>query len=387
MSARTRRRPINGELVLAEDVNAPFGVLAHRLQELGYTPIPLRAKEKIPAVRGWPSYEWQPDDFSIPLRRADGTLVFPDYATGLVTSEVVAADVDFRDAKICKLIAALLTKMLGPGPDRVGAPPKFLRMYRTLEPFPKIRSNNTALAGDDVAAPGYKYHAVEILGRGQQFAAYGIHNKTGRPYRWIGGLGPLTVPVSHLTVVTQAQCLEFVAETEKLLVANGATFAVRVGARAQRKREAPREAPEQPPKKAPWIGDKFPKKFAAELAMAATVFAKNARRPVRSFQALNPSACRKALALIPNHDLHYDDWVRIGLAVAGALGESGFNDFVRFSMKSAKYDAMSTEVAYRGFLKYRDAGMLRIGAGTIMHLAREARSSRRPARSSVGVRR
>jgi hypothetical protein len=76
-------------------------------------------------------------------------------------------------------------------------------------------------------------------------------------------------------------------------------------------------------------------------------------------------AVRSALIQIPNNDLDYDSWVRIGLAIKGSLGEAGKVVFTDWSDQAAKNDPAVTEKAWASF---RPA---RIGAGTIYHLAME----------------
>ena len=61
-----------------------------------------------------------------------------------------------------------------------------------------------------------------------------------------------------------------------------------------------------------------------------------ARRTPRQARS---AAIREALAWIPNADLDYDSWVRIGLALKGALGDAGGDLFAAWSAQSGKDDA------------------------------------------------
>ena len=74
---------------------------------------------------------------------------------------------------------------------------------------------------------------------------------------------------------------------------------------------------------------------------------------------------RAALAFIPNADLDYDSWVRIGMAIKGALGEAGAELFAAWSAQSAKNDPAVTAKTWAGFKPTS------IGAGTIYHHAME----------------
>ena len=74
---------------------------------------------------------------------------------------------------------------------------------------------------------------------------------------------------------------------------------------------------------------------------------------------------RAALAWIPNADLDYDSWVRIGMAIKGAIGEAGAELFAAWSAQSAKNDPAVTAKTWAGFKPKR------IGAGTLYHHAIE----------------
>src|SRR5262249_13750842 len=76
-------------------------------------------------------------------------------------------------------------------------------------------------------------------------------------------------------------------------------------------------------------------------------------------------AVQAALAFIPNADLDYGSWVRIGLALKGALGDAGADLFAAWSAQSAKDEPEFTAKMWAGFRPTS------IGAGTIYHLAME----------------
>ena len=80
----------------------------------------------------------------------------------------------------------------------------------------------------------------------------------------------------------------------------------------------------------------------------------------------DPKQMRDALATIPNNDLAYDDWIYIGLAVKGALGDEGGDAWAAFSAKSKKYDAVETAKTWAGLKPTR------IGAGALIHIAHQA---------------
>ena len=79
-----------------------------------------------------------------------------------------------------------------------------------------------------------------------------------------------------------------------------------------------------------------------------------------------------ALSIIPNGDLDWDDWNRIGMAVWRATGgsETGFAAFVCWSAKSGKYDPVETRKRWD---HYRNNPPTQIGAGTLFYEARKVR--------------
>ena len=74
---------------------------------------------------------------------------------------------------------------------------------------------------------------------------------------------------------------------------------------------------------------------------------------------------RAALAQLPNEEVDYDSWVRIGMALKGALGEEGSTLFAEWSAQAAKDGPATTAKAWVSFRPDR------IGAGTIYRLAME----------------
>ncbi|WP_420906117.1 PriCT-2 domain-containing protein [Candidatus Magnetaquiglobus chichijimensis] len=89
--------------------------------------------------------------------------------------------------------------------------------------------------------------------------------------------------------------------------------------------------------------------------------------PLQSIRDLRgtPEAIQDALRYIVNADLPYDDWIRVGMAIKGALGESGARLFADWSATSAKNVPAATERAWASFHPTV------IGAGTIYHLAQK----------------
>lgn len=299
-----------------ESVNVPEGIPSFaedgpRLFENGYRPVPIKRGDKAPVVMDWPHYKFEHGDAER----------FRNSGTGILCGECVGLDIDIRDEQIAAWTRARAEETLGPASARIGAAPKVLLVYRVDgEPFPKIQTAGYRLPTD---GPEDKVHKVEVLADGQQFVAYHIHPQTREPYRWNGFGEPLKVPLSMLTTVTLTQLMAFVAEADAELSRHGQ----RVG----------------------------------RLTQAASDDRQHA--PSTSQRTDDPAMLRDALDHIPNSDLEYDDWVRIGLAVKGALGEDGRAAWLSWSAKSAKDTPEYSAKQWAAFKPKL------LGAGTVFHHA------------------
>ncbi len=285
---------------------ARFGA---RLVANGYAIIPIQPGTKKPGCHrggGWRDYPaWTRHaaraTTDLELQLWTG---WPDAGIGIVGGSVAAVDIDIaEDAELALRIEQLARERLGDTLAlRIGRAPKRLLVYRTAEPF-----------------KGIKRHPLEVLCLGQQFVAYAVHPTTNRPYDWPEeSLADLDL--ASLPAITEEQARAFLDEAIALLpqALRPATFAVPAGVAGG-----------------------------------------------RHAQQGTPEAVRAALAFIPNADLDYDSWVRIGLALKGAIGEAGAELFAAWSAQSAKNDPAVTARNWAGFRPTS------IGAGTIYHLAME----------------
>ena len=146
-----------------------------------------------------------------------------------------------------------------------------------------------------------------------------IHPGTGRPYDW-PEQGLADLDIGSLPAIDEEQARAFLEEAIALLP------------------QALRPATLASPARAPRCGHA---------------------------QQGTPEAVEAALTFIPNADLDYDSWVRIGLALKGALGDAGADLFAAWSAQSAKNVPAFTAKTWAGFRPTS------IGAGTIYHLALE----------------
>mgnify|MGYP001563081109 CR=1 FL=1 len=288
-----------------------FGQLAPALAAHGYRPLPLHPGKKNPIPSGWQNYTFAVGDEK----------KFASAGTGILTGEIVAVDVDVLDERLADLVSGIVGRQLGAAPMRAGQWPKRLFIYRSNTPFAKKLTRAYRLPSD---APDAKPHRVEILAEGQQFVAFGIHPGTGKPYTWNGAGDPLAVPAEKLISISETQADALITEIEALLGGHGTA--------------------------------------------AGKLRAEDGRREHTSNENLrgDPKKMRDALAAIPNNDLAYDDWIYIGLAVKGALGDEGGDAWAAFSAKSKKYDAVETAKTWAGLKPTR------IGAGSLVHFAQQA---------------
>jgi hypothetical protein len=104
---------------------------------------------------------------------------------------------------------------------------------------------------------------------------------------------------------------------------------------------------------------------------------KQTAEALRAEDALDIAA---ALAVIPNNNVEWEEWNRIGMAVWAASGGRAFPAFDAWSQKSTKHDARTTKDRWD---HYETSPPDRIGAGTLFYLAKQARPDwRKPSDSN-----
>ena len=131
---------------------------------------------------------------------------------GLRADHFSAVDIDVTDVTINRLVQAVALEKLGQAPVRVGNPPKRLLMYRTAEPFGRLRLH---IKAQD------RTHLVEVLGQGQQYLIHGIHPTTMRPYEWHDDVA--AVARAGLTAITRTQVEDFLTALGESLHGLGIT--------------------------------------------------------------------------------------------------------------------------------------------------------------------
>ena len=294
------------------------------LHRNGYHPVPVagahlavKSAGKRPMMRGWETVCADADETEIARwTRAQRNCT----NTGLLCGDLIGVDIDVMDEDHAHRLTCIATEMLGMTPAaRIGRAPKILLAFRTAAPFNKVQTSEFHMPDGAVAR-------AEVLATGQQFVGFGIHPDTKAPYRW-PERSPLHVPLHELPVVDREGCAAFVAAAESYLrKAGGQTAVERREIERQGRRAAGLKRRETPPR---------------ELV-------------------------EEAVAHIPNDDLPYDEWIRVGLSLYAALGAGGLDLWETWSAQAEKNDPETTREKWTSF-----AGVRSITVGTPFWLARQ----------------
>ena len=232
--------------------------------------------------------------------------------TGILGDGLRLVDQDIDDPRLAETVAGIVLRILGEAPVRFRQnSARRCCLYRAAEGTPPKR---------EVTGPLGK---VEILGRGQQALAFGVH-PSGVPLEWtVSPAGQITF--ADLSAVTEAQVSELLTAVAPLL---GAV----------------------PKPNGQDDGEHFAGEAQADLDRVAG-----------------------ALAQIPN-DVAAADWEwwnRIGMALWAACGGSaeGLALWLGWSGQHPSYSEKETRARWRN---YHRSPPDELGAGTVFHLAQEA---------------
>jgi len=173
----------------------------------GYIPVPVNGKR--PKIKGWTTFRPTADQLEGQARRHADHL-----STGIICENVVAIDIDALDESVAEKLIIRLMQVPGAdrAPCRVGKAPKALFLFRTSTPLAKRMTPEFSVNG--------RKCQVEVLGKVQQFVAFGLHAETGREYTWSNG-DPLSVPVADLPEITSEQVEAYIADAEVVLAEYG----------------------------------------------------------------------------------------------------------------------------------------------------------------------
>jgi hypothetical protein len=172
-----------------------------KLVENGYRPLPCIGKK--PTLTGWTS---ERDLSPETIARYSG----PD--TGVECGLLVGFDVDIDDPEPVATIISSIEDWAGASGKvlkRRGRRPRVLVPFRTTQEFRKLVQW--------FRAPNGTYQKIEVLAKGQQFLAYGVHEDTGEPYTWDGDADLLTTPLHELPEIAEGSALSLLQYLTDLL--------------------------------------------------------------------------------------------------------------------------------------------------------------------------
>jgi RecA-family ATPase len=301
-----------------------------RLQLLaaGFLPIPVEGKR--PPMDGWQNKRTNADEIRLWEK------VYP-LATnmGILGETAPGLDVDVYDEDAAETLDKLAREFFeergGKFSPRIGLWPKRLIPLRTDEPFTKLALARAFVGPEYVKPDGTRSnrHKIEILCQGQQWVCDGIHPDTQAPYRWTYGAPGTDFAREDLPYVRREDVEQFLdAATTLLIEQHGFTLVT--------------------PLSDANGGERTP---GEPLAPASRIAA--------------------AVAVIPNNDVEWDEWNRIGMAIWRATDGSGegFGIFDGWSQRSRKHNTTTTG---KKWSEYTRSPPTQIGAGTIIFLADQA---------------
>jgi hypothetical protein len=295
--------------------------LRARLWDAGFRPVSVynpdsrRTHSPGKAPRG---EDWTDRNRSNPPRDAEEAPHPDALNTGILCDGLRAIDIDIDNPTIAHSVRSQALSRFGECPMRTRpGSARCLLLYRAAEGQPPKRS----VSGT--------FGKVEILGRGQQFVAFGGH-PTGTQLEWMPE-APGDMPLDDLTPISEDDLTAFLAAA-----------AESIGAQPEAKRT-----------------DTLAHQSSGLGLRADTL------------QVLT------ALASIPNTGpSDWEWWNKIGMAIWAATNGStaGLAAFLSWSETHAAYDATETE---RRWNHYRTSPPTQIGAGTLFHLAKQTRAEQK----------
>lgn len=303
----------------------PFGKHAVDLYRKGYDVIPILHGKKRPAINEWTTVELSESDVSeMAANGKAGCGIGIRTGRGLLA--VYGFDADIYTPEIAKRVREAFAARFGAAPVRVGQAPKSLMVYCGVPGVSKLVSPKW----NDPAAPQGKKSGVEILGDGQQFVAFGVHEATGKDYRW-PHQSLLEVAASDLPFID----LEDVAQ---------------------------------------WMREELPGLIPAEWQTEQVVT--NEPTGNDAFDRVKPvlnldDASIRAAVMVLDPDMEHDEWVKVGMALFHQYegGTEGLNLWDEWSSQGAKYDAELVDIKWRSF---KEVGAKRTTTfASVLKLAKE----------------
>jgi putative DNA primase/helicase len=381
-----------------------------KLHSHGYHPVPVIGAHvdtpsagKRPTMPGWQAKCATADEEEIEKwARSQANCT----NTGILCGRTVGVDIDVLDEALSDKLVARATELLGPTSLlRIGRAPKTLLVYRVAASITKLQTPALVFGDDPDTRADTDKCKVEILAAGQQFVAFGIHPATGQSYRWPEKT-PLDVPFTDVPLVTLEQLQQFVDESEEILriaggrtireIKDGKRFAEKESKNRDTATEKDAKAAEKEAEKRKKTANKESKDQDAAAEKEAKAAAKEAEKREKAANkeskdrdaaacketkkrnnqgyaaaGMNPGArpsrekIASALRHIPN-DLDYDEWIVIGFALYGELGDSGRDLWEAWSATYTGNDAKVSSAKWPSFKNGRS-----VSIGTLFWHARQ----------------
>jgi len=183
-------------------VNTGFADIAERLLDNGYTPIPIVAGKKHPAIKKWTAVNYAHS----PNLLEQYCAKYPNASTGILLGHVCVIDIDVLDTEVAHICRSIVTAKLGDAPCRFGKHPKSALFFRvTGSNFQKLATKSYQINGDKAQ--------VEILCDGQQVVVFGTHPDTQKPYYW-PDKSLLDIPFAKLSAVSEVDVKALLKDLE-----------------------------------------------------------------------------------------------------------------------------------------------------------------------------
>ena len=274
---------------------------AATLVNRGYSIIPLAFGAKRPIGDAWVNTRTTVESLATWPERGN---------IGILAEHTPAIDLDILDGEFVELFAEWISEHVGAAPMRVGLAPKVLLVFRAVEPFRKVASR---FWQDDAG----RTHRVEVLGKGQQFVAFGMHPDTKKPYRWITDDDPRNTPVDDLPLLDAETATRVIVEFERRAAAMGWT----------------------------------PKGLAAQAPAGGEDDDLAFLRPKPD---VTEDELREVIELFDNPGRDYELWVRVGMALHHQTdgGADGLELWHAWSSRSALYDSGAVDSKWESFGRY-----------------------------------
>lgn len=312
------------------DTKTKLKEVGYGLVKNGYRIIPIPGGGKWPVIKGWESIYSTEETVKGWIGSGQGS-----QGVGILTANTPAVDIDCLDQEVTEaMIAWICDEYNATPPLRYGKKPKALLLFRTEEPFKKVKSS---IWEDDFGDE----HALEILGDGQQCVSFGIHPGTNAPYSWPNE-SPFEVKVSDLPLLTREMAIEIIEKFDEMAIEQ-AWVKKRSKSINSRAISAGDDDDDD------WVND------ALKPPIDITV-----------------EKLQEYLLSIPNDEADYDTWVNIGMALYHQFqgDQIGYDLWVEWSEQAAKFNVRDAKAKWKSF-DHHNGGKNPVTARTIINMAAE----------------